>query len=144
MTVYEWREKTYLPYSDVAPIFKNSVVLLYTKILDYEATLLVHLDQNAPRQWAETLFKAGDWSNRVKDIREQDANCKDVITAIAEYLRTEWRQEESKWQGKQPRLDEESSRIRKLHSNYEARKNFNPERVPGTCEWFLHHADFLT
>ena len=147
MAVYEWREKTYLPYSDVAPAFKDSVIKLYTKILDYEATLLAHLDQNALGQWAETVLKAGDWSSRVRDIREQDANCKDVITAIAEYLRTEWREEERKWQEKllqQPRLDEESRDIRKLHSNYEAGKNVNPERVPGTCEWFLHHADFLT
>lgn len=31
-----------------------------------------------------------------------------------------------------------------LYSNYGQGKNVNPERVPGTCEWFLHHPSFLT
>lgn len=36
-----------------------------------------------------------------------------------------------------------SSDLKKPHSNYEAGKNVNPDRVPGTCHWFLDHVDFL-
>jgi len=28
------------------------------------------------------------------------------------------------------------------HSNYQQEKDRNPSRVPGTCEWFLHHPKF--
>ena len=55
--------------------------------------------------------------------------------------------EERKWQAQllqQPRQDEERRNIRKLYLNYEAGKNVNPERIPGTCEWFLNHPGFLT
>ena len=30
-----------------------------------------------------------------------------------------------------------------LSTDYEEHKNFNPKRVPGTCEWFLHSREFL-
>ena len=30
-----------------------------------------------------------------------------------------------------------------LSTDYEEHKNFNPKRVPGTCEWFLHSTEFL-
>ena len=147
MTVYEWQEKTYLQHDDARSSFKDSLISLYTMILTYEAALLAHIRHNSPRQWIDSIVKAGDWTSRLEDIREQDAKCRLITTAISEHLRSRWHNEEIKWQQdllQQPRLAEESSDLRKLHSNYEAGKNVNPDRVPGTCHWFLDHVDFLT
>ena len=147
MAVYEWQEKTYLRYDNTKCSLKDSLICLYTMILSYEAALLVHLDQNAPNQWLDSIVSSGDWSSRLKDIREQDTKCRLITNAISAKLGVEWHEEEIKWQQdllQQPRLAEESSHLRKLHSNYEAGKNVNPERVPGTCQWFLDHVDFLT
>lgn len=146
MAVYEWQEKTYLKY-DTTSTLRSSITRLYRMILDYEATLLVHLHQNQLRQWADSVSKAGDWSNRVKDMQEQDAKCRDITTAIDANSTVQWRNEERKWQEQllqQPRLDEEDRHIRMLYSNYEAGKNVNPERIKGTCRWFLEHTDFIT
>ena len=147
MAVYEWQEKTYLQHDNARSSFKASLIGLYTMMLSYEAALLVQLGQNSPKQWLKSIVNAGDWSDRLKDIRDQEAKCRLISSVIAENLRAEWHEEETKWQQdllQQPRQAEESSHIRKLHSNYEAGKNVNPERVPGTCHWFLDHVDFLT
>ena len=147
MAVYEWQEKTYIRYDNASSSFKHSLISLYTMMLSYEAALLVHLGRNSPKQWLDSIVKSGDWSSRLKDIREQDTKCRLITTAISEDLRVKWHQEESRWQQdllQQPRQAEESRNLRKLHSNYEAGKNVNPDRVPGTCHWFLDHVDFLT
>ena len=67
------------------------------------------------------------------------------MDAIATDRINKWREEECDWQLKllqQPR-EEEKRNIRSLYSNYEADKNLNPDRVEGTCRWFLGHATFL-
>lgn len=70
-----------------------------------------------------------------------------MTNAIARVRAVEWRDEERKWQDKllqQPRQDEEKRNLKFLYSNYGVGKNINPERISGTCEWFLNHTDFLT
>lgn len=92
------------------------------------------------------MFQAGDWSKRVNTIRLLDSKCREVTNSIAELRATEWRREERTWQDEllqQPRDDEEKCNIQKLYSNYKASKNVNPDRIPGTCEWFLGHPYFL-
>ncbi|MCJ1353255.1 MAG: hypothetical protein MMC33_003240 [Icmadophila ericetorum] len=101
--------------------FKDLAVRLYTKILEYEATLLVCKSQKPLKR---------DLTNTISSVRAK-----------------EWRDEERKWQDsllQQPRQDEERRYIRLLYSNYEVGKNVNPERISGICEWFLNHAGFLT
>ena len=147
MAVYEWQEKTYLPHDNARSSFKDLLIGLYTMMLSYEAALLVHLARNSPKQWMDSIVNAGDWSGRLKDIRDQDAKCRLISSAISQDLGVKWHEEETKWQQdllQQPRQAEQSSHLRKLHSNYEASKNVNPERIPGTCHWFLDHVDFLT
>ncbi|KAL8724321.1 MAG: hypothetical protein Q9181_006880 [Wetmoreana brouardii] len=148
MAVYEWHEKTYL--SDKDPALSNlgtCVIALYSMILEYEATLLVHLHKRSPSQWAASVLSGGEWSGLLSDIQKQDANCRDVASAIAGARTVAWRKEERQWQDEllqQPRQEEERRHIRMLYSNYEQGKNVNPERISGTCEWFLNHSDFLT
>ncbi|MCJ1432221.1 hypothetical protein MMC27_001577 [Xylographa pallens] len=147
MIVYEWKEKIYLHDGDAVLEFKDQATRLYTMILDYAATLLVHMHQYPPKRWARDVFQAGDWDSRIKSIQERDTSCRDVTDAIAAVRAKQWQNEERRWYEKllqQPRQDEERSHIRTLYSNYNADKNINPERIAGTCEWFLNHDSFLT
>ncbi|MCJ1402755.1 hypothetical protein MMC11_005976, partial [Xylographa trunciseda] len=147
IVVYEWKEKLYVHNGDVVSDFRNQAIRLYTMILEYAATLLVHMSQNAPKRWVRDVFQAGDWSSRIASIQRLDASCRDVTNAIADVRTKAWRDEERRWQEKllqQPRQHEEKRHIRMLYSNYEAGKNVNPERISGTCEWFLSHSSFLS
>ncbi|KAI4246671.1 MAG: hypothetical protein LQ352_006335 [Teloschistes flavicans] len=145
MEVYNWHEKSYIHCDDVLDLQRH-IVHLYELLLEYQITLLINLHKKAPAQWMKAVFNAGDWSSRLKVIQEQDAYCRDLISAISGRRTIAWRDEERRWQHEllqQPRQQEENRHIRMLYSNYEQGKNINPERTPGTCEWFLSHADFL-
>ncbi|MCJ1315728.1 hypothetical protein MMC15_001048 [Xylographa vitiligo] len=147
MTVYEWKEKIYLRDGDTVSEFKDQATRIYTMILEYAATLLVHKYQNSPRRWARDVFQAGDWSLRINTIRKCDKDCRDVTDAITAVRARQWQNEERRWYEKllqQPRQDEERRHIRTLYSNYNADKNIIPQRIVGTCEWFLNHNSFLT
>ncbi|MCJ1247609.1 hypothetical protein MMC30_004824 [Trapelia coarctata] len=147
IVVYRWQEKNYLHASDASSDFMNFAKPLYTRILEYEATLLVHIQQKPLIHWAKDVFGANDWTGRVTSIQLLDANCRSVTNAIAGVRAIEWRNEEREWQNnllQQPRQDNERQIIRTLYSNYETDKNVNPERITGTCEWFLNHTAFLT
>ena len=147
LVVYRWQEKTYLQNDAAGSDFKKLAIQVYTAILEYEATLLVHVHQNSLEQWSKDVFQGGAWSSRITSIQLHDANCKEVTNAIDGVRAKEWRDEEGKWHDRllqQPRQNEERRHIRTLYSNYEGSKNVNPERIPGTCEWFLNHTSFLT
>lgn len=145
MNRYIWMEKIYLN-DDSASDFTKLIKDLYIEILDYQATLLVHLHRNAPSRWAKSVFKAGDWENRITKIKQLDFDCKQLANVISDLRAQKWQNDERQWQKdliQQNRNKEEKAKIQMLYSNYEAGKNANPIRVAGTCEWFLGHPDFL-
>ena len=145
IALYKWREKSYLdegPPLELVEVVKN----LYIKILEYEATLLVHMHKAPRKRWTTDVFEAGNWSSRTASIKELDARCEKLIDTIAEDRALLWREEERRWQDsllQQPREEREKRNIRSLYSNYEADKNVNPIRIVGTCNWFLAHTTFL-
>lgn len=146
-TVYRWQDKIYLSDDHTSTDYKELTVGLYTSILRYEATLLVHLRNGSLKRWANNVFSAGDWSDLTKQIQQKDTNCRDVAKAIANHRTKEWREEERTWRDELlqwPRQEKEQSHLQMLYSNYEMGKNVNPERIGGTCEWFLGHSDFLS
>ena len=102
--------------------------------------------RHAFKKWAQDVFNPGDWSDRSTALQRQEENCKALTVAIAENRTVRWRDEERLWQQEllqQPRQAEEETHIRMLYSNYEQGKNLNPARLPGTCQWFLRHPNFL-
>ena len=105
MTIYKWQENIYLskdPRMDLIDSMKN----LYVKILEYEATLLIHVHQNPPKRWVRDVFKAGDWLDRMKDIQKLDSRCRELTNAIAARRTQQWKEEEQQWQSdllEQPR-----------------------------------------
>ena len=145
MMVYKWKEKSFFEAKD----FKHLATRLYTAIIEYQALLLDHTHRNPIKKWAKDVFSAGDWADRLKAINQHDARCREVTDAIEAVRTKEWRYEERSWQDRllqQLCRDgfEERRNIRSLYSNYEADKNLNPERIMGTCEWFLSHSSFMS
>ena len=146
MIRYVWKEKVYFN-EDAASDFARLAKALYMKIVDYQATLLIHMHQNPPRRWVRDVFKAGDWESRIQKIKELDLECKQLTDDIDAVRAQRWREDEQQWQQgllQQHRNEKEKTNLQMLYSNYEAGKNANPIRVSGTCEWFLRHPDFLS
>ena len=139
MRVYARQDQYLLPTVEDESAYKESVLPLYTSILEYEANLLLHLHRTPVKDWASSVFNTGDWTKHAKRIQELESRCRDITNVIA-------RNEDRQWQSEmlqQPRREEENRNLRMLYSNYEAGKNVNPERIAGTCEWFLTHDKFL-
>ena len=144
--------------------FENAVIKVYIHILEFQARVVSHLWKGSLRQVARNTVKADDWRGRLDDIEKADAECllftdlldkkKEDRTREQQYMQSE--QQTKVQQGivealnttrKEQEADYIDERRNKLmHSlstDYEEHKNFNPKRVPGTCEWFLHSKEFL-
>ena len=144
--------------------FENAVIKVYIHILEFQAPVVSHLWKGSFRQVARNTVKADDWQGRLDDIEKADAECllfinlldkeKDDRTREQQYMQSE--QQTKVQQGifealNADRKDREADyvderRNKLMHSlstDYQEHKNFNPKRVPGTCEWFLHSEEFL-
>ena len=83
-----------------------------------------------------------------RNHKRYDSECRDISNAIATNRAEAWRVEERQWQDTlldrlQGLKDDGEHHLRMLYSNYESDKNVNPNRIEGTCEWFLSHTNFL-
>ena len=144
--------------------FENAVIKVYIHILEFQARVVSHLWKGSFQQVARNTVKAEDWQGKLDDIEKADAECllftnlldkeKDDRTREQQYMQLE--QQTKLQQGIVEALDttrkdreadydvEQSNKLmHSLSSDYDDHKNFNPKRVPGTCEWFLHSEEFL-
>ena len=145
MAVYKWKERIYLR-KDAAYDFSQATRKVYASILQYECSLLVHLQQHRMTRFKSNVLDAGHWNELVAKIKRLDLDCDARMKAVDNVRADVWRNEQREWQRiLLQKIDNEQMRgnIRKLYSNYEEGKNVNPQRSPGTGEWFLRHPDFL-
>ena len=144
--------------------FENAVIKVYIRILEFQACVVSHLWKGSFQQVARNTVKAEDFQGKLDDIEKADAECllftnlldkeKDDRTREQQYMQLE--QQTKLQRGIVEALDttrkdrvadydvEQSNKLmHSLSSDYDDHKNFNPKRVPGTCEWFLHSEEFL-
>ena len=144
--------------------FENAVIKVYIHILEFQARVVSHLWKGSFQQAARNTVKAEGWQGKLKDIEKADAECllftnlldkeKDDRTREQQYMQLE--QQTKLQHGIVEALDttrkdweadynvEQSNKLmRSLSTDYGDHKNFNPKRVPGTCEGFLHSKEFL-
>ena len=144
--------------------FENAVIKVYTHILEFQARVVSHLWKGSFQQVARNTVKADDWQGKLDGIEKADAECllftnlldkeKDDRTRGQQYMQLE--QQTKLQQGIVEALDttrkdreanydvEQGNKLmHSLSTDYEEHKNFNPKRVPGTCEWFLQSRQFL-
>ncbi|KAI9928609.1 hypothetical protein MW887_001824 [Aspergillus wentii] len=142
-------------HSLVEPLAK-----LYSYIIEYHAQVIRHLvSSQASRAWTDIKGSAG-WSELTDKINKLDEYCRTRFIPIGKQSET--------WTNMKNQLQElHQSRItseRILHhivedrkekgeesllkdlartaGDYTRYKDINPERVPGTCEWFLKDEGF--
>ena len=140
--------------------FENAVIKVYIHILEFQARVVSHLWKGSLRQVARNTVKAEDWQGRLDEIKKANAEC-DLFTNLLEKEKEDRTREQQYVQSEQQtkvqqgiieamntsrkKWDDErrNKLMHSLSTNYEEHKNFNPKRVPGTCEWFLHSGEFL-
>lgn len=153
-------EKTYLQSSHrlgyqglMEPLAK-----LYSHIIEYQARAICHLSRaQLSRAW-QNMDGWNDWDGKAAMIDELAQHCSRCISPLeADEIR---RNRDSQLQGMQKsqnilvgirkvlKIDRELTQgnyedqmeralLQDFASDYEDYKDFNPERVPGTCEWFF-------
>ena len=84
---YETIECIYLPVTrrlddPLLRDFQDAVVLLYTKILSFQAKAAMYFDQATIRRVAGNIAKLRDWPSLEKEIKSQDENCMKLRSQI--------------------------------------------------------------
>ncbi|KAL9601837.1 MAG: hypothetical protein Q9179_002728 [Wetmoreana sp. 5 TL-2023] len=136
---------------------------LYSQVIEYQAYAICHLSKaQLSRAW-DNVAGSNDWDSMAKEIEKCSEKCSKIIHLFNEgEIREHWESQLQKMQESQDILGEirrilEESRMQtiKVHedqkekellqglvSDYEEDKNFNPQRVEGTCEWFFNDDRF--
>jgi ankyrin repeat domain-containing protein 50 len=141
---------------------------LYCQILEYEARAVCQFNRNTAIQIARNVVEADSWENILDKIKASEMSCdqlKEIIDAkdqrvctkqldskLDELLKDSRRQDEELLaEIKAMRVDqkelfetkEEMDYLKSLWTTtYEDTMEKNPDRVPGTCEWFLRHPKY--
>ena len=163
-----WRicEETYFR-SDHRKHYQDLIIPLaelYSHIIEYQARVICHLSRaQLSRAW-QNVAGWNDWDGKAKDIDDQSKRCKGCISDLQEWeIRERWNCQLQEMQQSRTILDEirrtledggrqtqrnyedqrERDLLQDLASNYEGYKDFNPQRVEGTCEWFFNDDRYL-
>ncbi|KAH0541580.1 hypothetical protein FGG08_003928 [Glutinoglossum americanum] len=136
---------------------EGAIIELYIHILEFEARAACQSSRNIASQTARNAVKADNWEGILGKIGELEAVCEKLtLTIDAEENRAHMRLVENVLDNQNLRLNEqlkkqddwyrsadESSCHKSLRTTlYEENKDRNPDRVPGTCEWFLRHRKY--
>jgi len=160
--IYKIREDVYLKSNPNADLEK-AITQLYSHILEYQARMICHLSRKAiKRAWNNTI-NAGQWDEWLNEVKRLDQQCEKYLDLVGKQAEDEhWERqrlqmEESHEVGKQifealaamrrDRAEEQLNDLKRdffrtFSSPYAEDKDFNPERVPGTCRWFLEDDRF--
>lgn len=105
-----------------------------------------------------------DWDGKAKDIDDRSERCKSCISNLyKQEIRKRWDCQLQEMQQSRAILDairrtfedggrqtqrnyedqKERDLLQDLASDYEGYKDFNPQRVEGTCEWFFNDDRYL-
>ncbi|EFX04858.1 ankyrin repeat-containing protein [Grosmannia clavigera kw1407] len=160
-------EKTYLESAE-HEIYKPLVeplAQLYSDMIAFQALAICHYSKaQLSRAW-ENIAGSNDWDVRANKIEKQSTNIqRNILNLDKQEIRILWNTQlqgiqESQFalndvrqilsennRLNQKRYDDEKERelLKELASAYESYKNFNKQRVEGTCEWFFNDNRFRT
>jgi ankyrin repeat protein len=136
---------------------------LYSYIIEYQARVICHLSRaQLSRAW-QNVAGWKDW-DKAAEIDKLSKDCSSCIIHLNEgEVRERWNCQLQEIQQSRAILGEirgvlegggrqtqriyqdqrERALLHDLASDYEGYKNFNPQKVEGTCEWFLDDDRFL-
>ncbi|KAL2830803.1 hypothetical protein BDW59DRAFT_158243 [Aspergillus cavernicola] len=129
---------------------KEQVILLYCRVIEFQARALCHLRKHSVSRLFRNMFKQDGWNDLVEEIQQLDdstakftlrienAEVRKRLEDIQNDLSNNqiWRTTSSQ--------DERTNKFFQLLYTcpYKDRKDRNSNRVPGTCEWFTNHSRF--
>ncbi|KAJ5766207.1 uncharacterized protein N7511_003823 [Penicillium nucicola] len=151
-------ENLYLPYhanlsGNFMEKFQEALVLLYCKILEFQARALCFLEKNTARRFYNNLIHE-KWDTLAKSIESQETEVQKSTWLLnaaqrqqdTEKITNHIQKALEKHQVKKTTSDrnKKANRFFKLLHNcpYEDRKDRVDKRVAGTCEWFTDHSHF--
>ncbi|KAF4476165.1 Vegetative incompatibility protein HET-E-1 [Colletotrichum fructicola Nara gc5] len=137
---------------DLERDFENNLVNLYAKILEFQARALSYVQRSRPSQFFRDTFRGDTWKTLMADIKDLDGQCRafaDLVTdeKLHSFLDNQL-QPSTHSEPKAYAEIVESEQLQRQRAEclrlldicpYRDRKDINPERAVGTCEWFIDH-----
>ena len=136
---------------------------LYSYIIEYQARAICHLSEaQLSRAW-KNIAGENDWDEMKSKVELSSAGCssylpqlelgeirnhrdrqlqeikesRSILDEICNVLKEDRSRNQKNYEDQNER-----NLLQTLASDYEDDKNYNPLRVPGTCEWFFEGNDF--
>lgn len=133
---------------------KNPLVKLYSSIIKYQARVICHLSKTQLSRAWQCMEGSDVWADAISTIEKLHDKClhlvdkayKDIIQNKMDYQLQEMQRSRTLHEAilreiREKRRDDWERQLledlSKMSGDYEGNKNTNPERVSGTCEWFL-------
>ncbi|KAJ0352479.1 hypothetical protein COL26b_009191 [Colletotrichum chrysophilum] len=137
---------------DLERDFENNLVNLCAKILEFQARALSYVQRSRPSQFFRDTFRGDTWKTLMADIKDLDGKCRafaDLVTdeKLHSFLDNQL-QPSTHSEPKAHAEIVESEQLQRQRAEclrlldicpYRDRKDINPERGVGTCEWFIDH-----
>ncbi|KIH91045.1 ankyrin repeat-containing protein [Sporothrix brasiliensis 5110] len=136
--------------------FLKSLSNLYASIIEYQASVICHISSGQGSRALKSVVGAVDWAKKAQKIAQLNTACKDLvdISCRADIQRANdstlqgmrdivvaLEQSEQQTHGRE-RDEKEAELLRNLQCPYDSYKDFNRQRVHGTCEWFFNDDRF--
>lgn len=134
--------------------FKEGLISLYCKIVEFQARVLCFLRKNSFSQVSRNMFKQDQWDALTESIMGQETEAQSftrLIDAaerksdkekISQYLEQAF-QKHQLWQATSDRNEKVKKFFKLIYTcPYRDRKDRNDNHVLGTCEWFTSHTLF--
>ncbi|KAK1724921.1 uncharacterized protein BDZ83DRAFT_719521 [Colletotrichum acutatum] len=124
-------------------------------IIEFQARALCYLQRSRPTRFIRDMFRGDTWKALIEEIERLDAQCRaiaelithDKILTFVELPSQKTEPAIVTFNLPKPVSNDLLRRRTKLLNRlytclYRDRKDINPERAPGTCEWFTEHEYF--
>ena len=140
--------------NDFMDKFKEGLVSLYCKSVEFQARALCFLRKNSFSQVSRNMFKQDQWDALTESIAGQEAEAQNFTRLIDKAERKSDREKISQhleqvfqkhqlWQSTSDRDKKVNKFLKSFYPcPYRDRKDRNDNRVLGTCDWFTSHPRF--
>ncbi|KAJ5627149.1 hypothetical protein N7528_004576 [Penicillium herquei] len=118
--------------TDLVTQFNETLTSLCAAVQEFQARALCYLEKSALSQNLRGMFEEDPWTDLIQRMESSDREAGRLMILIG---------------GRRLKERAREKRVNKLleilyTGPFQDRKDINPDRVPGTCEWFTRHKRF--
>ncbi|KAK2767158.1 ankyrin repeat protein [Colletotrichum kahawae] len=122
---------------------ERTLVKLYAKILELQARGILYFQRDRSSRFVRDMFRGNIWRDIISEIRILDAQSRESETLVFQERlhRAVDATEKAHQDANLKRMQERRTDLLKelFTCPYADRKDINPPRVKGTCDWFIQH-----